>query len=193
MRLGYLHLKRAFDIAISAIALIAFSLIVLIIACIIAVFDGFPIMYWSDRVGVNGEIFQMPKLRTMKPETPVLATNLLNSPGAHMTRIGPFLRKTSLDELPQLWSIFIGNMSFVGPRPALFNQTKLIALRKDAQIDVLKPGLTGLAQINGRDKLNDELKVRFDEEYLKNISLGLDLKIIALTFLQVLFGKNVSH
>ncbi len=193
MRLGYLYLKRVFDVALSAIALITLSPIILIIACLIAVFDGLPIIYWSDRIGVNGKIFQMPKLRTMKPETPVVATNLLQSPDAHMSRFGPFLRKTSLDELPQLWSIFIGDMSFVGPRPALFNQTKLIALRKDLGLDDLRPGLTGLAQINGRDELNDEVKVRFDEEYSKNISFDLDLKIIALTFIQVLFGKNVSH
>lgn len=193
MKLEYLYLKRVFDVALSAIALMALSPIILIIACLIAIFDGLPIIYWSDRIGVNSKIFQMPKLRTMKPETPVVATNLLQSPDAHMSRFGPFLRKTSLDELPQLWSIFIGDMSFVGPRPALFNQTKLIALRKDLGLDDLRPGLTGLAQINGRDELNDEVKVRFDEEYSKNISFDLDLKIIALTFIQVLFGKNVSH
>lgn len=193
MKLGYLYLKRVFDVALSAIALITLSPIIFIIACLIAVFDGLPIIYWSDRIGVNGKIFQMPKLRTMKPKTPVVATNLLQSPDAHMSRFGSFLRKTSLDELPQLWSIFIGDMSFVGPRPALFNQTKLIALRKDLGLDDLRPGLTGLAQINGRDELNDEVKVRFDEEYSKNISFDLDLKIITLTFIQVLFGKNVSH
>lgn len=193
MKLGCWYLKRLLDLTLSAIALIMLFPIILIIACIIAVFDGLPIIYWSDRVGVNGKIFQMPKLRTMKPGTPALATDLLQSPEAHMTWFGPFLRKTSLDELPQLWSIFIGDMSFVGPRPALFNQTNLISLRKDAQIDGLRPGLTGLAQINGRDELSDELKVQFDEQYLKNISFSLDLKIIALTFIQVLFGKNVSH
>jgi len=193
VKLGYLYLKRVFDVTFSAIALITLSPILLTIACIIVVLDGLPIIYWSDRVGANGEIFQMPKFRTMKPGTPALATDLLQSPEAHMTWLGPFLRKTSLDELPQLWSILIDDMSFVGPRPALFNQTKLIALRKDAQIDELKPGLTGLAQINGRDELSDELKVQSDEQYLKNISFNLDLKIIALTFIQVLFGKNVSH
>jgi O-antigen biosynthesis protein WbqP len=193
MKLGYLYLKRILDVTLSAIALIMLFPIILIIACIIAVFDGLPIIYWSDRVGVNGKIFQMPKLRTMKPETPAVATNLLQSPEACMTWFGPFLRKTSLDELPQLWSILVGDMSFIGPRPALFNQTKLISLRKDAQIDKLRPGLTGLAQISGRDELSDELKVQFDEGYLKNISFNLDLKIIALTFIQVLCGKNVSH
>ncbi|MBU3607787.1 sugar transferase [Polynucleobacter nymphae] len=193
MKLKYLYLKRVFDVILSAIALMALSPIILIIAFIIAVFDGLPILYWSDRSGVNGKIFQMPKFRSMKPDTPVVATDLLQSPDAHMTPFGPFLRKTSLDELPQLWSILIGDMSFVGPRPALFNQTKLIALRKDARIDQLRPGLTGLAQISGRDELSDEVKVQFDEKYLKNISFDLDLKIIALTFIQVLFGKNVAH
>ena len=193
MKLGYLYLKRILDVTLSAIALVILSPILLIISCIIAAIDGLPIIYWSDRIGVNGKIFKMPKLRTMKPGTPVLATDLLQSPEAHMTWFGPFLRKTSLDELPQLWSILIGDMSFVGPRPALFNQTKLIALRKNIRIDELRPGLTGLAQINGRDELSDELKAQFDEQYLKNISFNLDLKIIALTFIQVLFGKNVSH
>lgn len=193
MKLKYLYLKRVFDVILSAIALMALSPIILIIAFIIAVFDGLPIIYWSERIGVNGKIFLMPKFRSMKPETPEVATDLLHSPDAHMTSFGPFLRKTSLDELPQLWSILIGDMSFVGPRPALFNQTKLIALRKDARIDQLRPGLTGLAQISGRDELSDEVKVQFDEKYLKNASFYWDLKIIALTFIQVLFGKNVAH
>jgi O-antigen biosynthesis protein WbqP len=193
MKLKYLYLKRVFDVILSAIALMALSPIILIIAFIIVVFDGLPILYWSDRSGVNGKIFQMPKFRSMKPETPAVATDLLQSPDDHMTLFGPFLRKASLDELPQLWSILIGDMSFVGPRPALFNQTKLIALRKDARIDQLRPGLTGLAQISGRDELSDEVKVQFDEKYLKNASFYWDLKIIALTFIQVLFGKNVAH
>ena len=193
MKLRYLYLKRVFDVALSAITLITFSPIILAIACTIVLLDGLPIIYWSDRIGVNGKIFQMPKFRSMKPEPPAVATNLLQSPDTFMTRLGPFLRKTSLDEFPQLWSILIGDMSFVGPRPALFNQTKLISLRKNTRIDELRPGLTGLAQINGRDELSDEVKVQFDEQYLKNISLNLDLKIIALTFIQVLFGKNVAH
>lgn len=193
MSLRYSNLKRAFDMALSIITLIALSPLIITICCIIAVFDGFPIIYWSDRVGVNSKIFQMPKFRTMRRETPVVATNLLQSPGAHMTRFGPLLRRTSLDELPQLWSILIGDMSFVGPRPALFNQNNLIALRKKARIDDLRPGLTGLAQINGRDDLDDGDKVQFDEKYLKNISFHLDLKIIALTFMQTIFSKNISH
>lgn len=193
MSLRYSNLKRAFDMALSIITLMALSPLIITICCIIAVFDGFPIIYWSDRVGVNSKIFQMPKFRTMRRETPVVATNLLQSPGAHMTRSGPWLRRTSLDELPQLWSILIGDMSFVGPRPALFNQNNLIALRKKARIDNLRPGLTGLAQINGRDDLDDGDKVQFDEKYLKNISFHLDLRIIALTFIQTIFSKNISH
>lgn len=193
MSLRYSNLKRAFDMALSIITLMVLSPLIITICCIIAVFDGFPIIYWSDRVGVNSKIFQMPKFRTMRRETPVVATNLLQSPGAHMTRSGPWLRRTSLDELPQLWSILIGDMSFVGPRPALFNQNNLIALRKKARIDNLRPGLTGLAQINGRDDLDDGDKVQFDEKYLKNISFHLDLRIIALTFIQTIFSKNISH
>lgn len=193
MSLRYSNLKRAFDMALSIITLMALSPLIITICCIIAVIDGFPIIYWSDRVGVNSKIFQMPKFRTMRRETPVVATNLLQSPGAHMTRSGPWLRRTSLDELPQLWSILIGDMSFVGPRPALFNQNNLIALRKKARIDNLRPGLTGLAQINGRDDLDDGDKVQFDEKYLKNISFHLDLRIIALTFIQTIFSKNISH
>lgn len=193
MSLRYSNLKRAFDMALSIIMLMALSPLIITICCIIAVFDGFPIIYWSDRVGVNSKTFQMPKFRTMRRETPVVATNLLQNPGAHMTRFGPLLRRTSLDELPQLWSILIGDMSFVGPRPALFNQNNLIALRKNARLDDLRPGLTGLAQINGRDELDDGDKVQFDEKYLKNISFHLDLKIIALTFIRTIFSKNISH
>ena len=193
MALKYLHFKRVFDVLISGTALIVLSPLMLIIACINLGLNGFPIIYWSKRIGCNSEIFQMPKFRTMKPEAPTVATDLLKSPDAYLTHMGAFLRKTSLDELPQLWSIFIGDMSFVGPRPALFNQTKLILIRKDLGIDQLKPGLTGLAQVNGRDDLTDIIKVHFDQIYLKNLSFYLDLKIIGLTFIQVLLGKNVSH
>lgn len=193
MRLDYLYFKRVFDLIFSSIALILLSPLMLMIALIIAGLDGLPIMYWSKRIGGNSRVFQMPKFRTMKPETPAVATDLLKNPDTYMTCLGPFLRQTSLDELPQLWSILIGDMSFVGPRPALFNQTKLIVIRKDAGIDQLKPGLTGLAQVNGRDELTDTIKVQFDQIYLKNISFYLDLKIIYLTFIQVLFRKNVSH
>ena len=193
MRFGYLKFKRVFDVTLSGILLVLFSPLILIITLIILVFEGFPIIYWSDRIGIKSSIFKMPKYRTMKRETPAVATNLLRDPDTYLTQIGPILRKTSLDELPQLWSILIGDMSFVGPRPALFNQIELVSARKRMGIDQLKPGLTGLAQVNGRDELTDEVKVQFDAQYLKNISIKLDLKIILITFTQVIFGKNVSH
>ena len=193
MKFGYLEFKRVFDVTLSGILLALLSPLILIITLIILIFDGFPIIYWSDRIGIKSSIFKMPKYRTMKRETPAVATNLLRNPDSYMTNMGPILRKTSLDELPQLWSIFIGDMSFVGPRPALFNQVELISARKRMGIDQLKPGLTGLAQVNGRDELTDDVKVQFDAQYLKNISINLDLKIILMTFTQVIFGKNVSH
>ena len=193
MKLGYLYLKRILDVTLSAIALIMLFPIILIIACIIAVFDGLPIIYWSDRVGVNGKIFQMPKLRTMKPDTPALASDLLQNPEAHMTRFGPFLRKTSLDELPQLWSILVGDMSFIGPRPALFNQDDLIALRTQYGVDKLVPGLTGWAQVNGRDELSIPIKVQYEVEYLQKQSFWFDMKILGLTFLKVVRRTGVSH
>jgi O-antigen biosynthesis protein WbqP len=193
VKFGYLEFKRVFDVTLSGILLALLSPLILIITLIILIFDGFPIIYWSDRIGIKSSIFKMPKYRTMKRETPAVATNLLRNPDSYMTNMGPILRKTSLDELPQLWSIFIGDMSFVGPRPALFNQVELISARKRMGIDQLKPGLTGLAQVNGRDELTDDVKVQFDAQYLKNISINLDLKIILMTFTQVIFGKNVSH
>ena len=193
MKIRYLYIKRGFDLALSTIALILLSPLLLFIASIMVVIDGLPIIHWSQRVGINGHVFKMPKFRTMKTMTPVVASDQLKNPISYITRVGGFLRKTSIDELPQLWSILVGDMSIVGPRPALINQAKLNKLRDETRITTLKPGLTGLAQINGRDKLTDEHKVYFDEMYLKNISFYLDLKIIFLTFLQVIFGKNVSH
>lgn len=193
MKRGYFSVKRALDVILSSAALVLLSPFILIIACCILVFDGPPVLYWSDRIGINSKIFKMPKFRTMKLDTPEVATDLLNSPHIHLTDLGPFLRKTSLDEVPQLWSILIGDMSFVGPRPALFNQTELIAKRRDGRIDILRPGLTGLAQVSGRDELSIDQKVQFDGEYMKNISFALDMKIIGLTFTKVLLGKNVSH
>jgi O-antigen biosynthesis protein WbqP len=193
VKFGYLEFKRVFDVILSGILLALLSPLILIITLIILIFDGFPIIYWSDRIGVKSGIFKMPKYRTMKRETPAVATNLLRNPDSYMANMGPILRRTSLDELPQLWSIFIGDMSFVGPRPALFNQVELISARKRMGVDQLKPGLTGLAQVNGRDELTDDIKVQFDAQYLKNISFNLDLKIILMTFTQVILGKNVSH
>ena len=151
------------------------------------------ILYWSERVGKDNTIFDMPKFRTMKIGTPKVATHLLGNPSDHLTIIGSFLRKTSLDELPQLWSILIGDMSLVGPRPALFNQYDLIELRTQFGVDKLTPGLTGWAQINGRDNISIREKVQFDVYYLTNISWSLDLKIILLTIYYAIRRVNVSH
>ena len=152
-----------------------------------------PVLYWSDRVGRQNVLFSMPKFRTMHVGTPVVATHLLRDPETHLTPIGSFLRRSSLDELPQLWCILKGEMSFVGPRPALFNQQDLIALRTAGGAHMLLPGLTGWAQINGRDELPIPTKVELDIEYLKRKSLGFDIKIMFLTFLKVIRSDNVSH
>lgn len=152
-----------------------------------------PVLYWSDRVGRRNRIFKMPKFRTMRLNTPAVATHLLSNPSAYLTPIGAFLRKTSLDELPQLWSILNGDMSFVGPRPALFNQDDLIALRTEKGVHHLVPGLTGWAQVNGRDELPIPQKVTFDEEYLRRQSLSFDLFILWRTFIKVLRRDGVSH
>jgi len=151
------------------------------------------VLYWSDRVGKNNIIFKMPKFRSMKVDTPVIASHLLADPQAALTPVGDFLRKSSLDELPQLWSILKGDMSFVGPRPALFNQYDLISLRTEKGVHVLVPGLTGWAQINGRDELPIPQKVDLDVEYLHYQSLWLDIKIIWQTFVKVLKKDGVSH
>lgn len=150
-------------------------------------------MYWSDRVGRHNKIFRMPKFRSMRIDTPTVPTHLLQNPDRWLTPIGSFLRKTSLDELPQLWNILKGDMSFVGPRPALFNQDDLIALRTDAGIHELLPGLTGWAQINGRDELPIHQKVQLDAEYLQRRSLLFDLKILWMTVLKVSLRDDVSH
>jgi len=152
-----------------------------------------PAIYWSERVGRNNKIFRMPKFRTMRVDTPTVPTHLMSDPEAYVTSIGKFLRRTSLDELPQLLSILVGDMSLVGPRPALFNQNDLIALRTEAGVDKMTPGLTGWAQINGRDDLSILVKVRFDVEYMRRRSFWLDMKIIVLTFVSVLHRRGVSH
>lgn len=152
-----------------------------------------PALYWSERLGRHNQIFKMPKFRTMQVGTPVLATHQLKDPEKYLTLIGPFLRKSSLDELPQLWSILIGDMSFVGPRPALFNQEDLIALRTQYGIDQLLPGLTGWAQVNGRDELSILIKVEYEVEYLQKQSFWFDMKILVLTFLKVVRRAGVSH
>jgi O-antigen biosynthesis protein WbqP len=152
-----------------------------------------PALHWSKRVGRRNAIFLMPKFRTMRTGTPDVATHLLADPDRWITPFGRFLRRTSLDELPQLWSVLVGHMSLVGPRPALFNQDDLVALRTQAGVDVLRPGLTGWAQINGRDELPIPEKVRLDREYLEKMSLGFDLKIMAGTARAAVTGRGVSH
>lgn len=186
-------MKRLFDVSASAIALLLLFLPSLIIAIAICLTSKGPAIYWSNRVGRDNKNFRMPKFRTMKIETPTLASHLLVDPDQYLTPIGRFLRRTSLDEIPQLWSILIGEMSLVGPRPALFNQSDLVAQRAEYGIDKLLPGLTGWAQINGRDELAIKDKVRLDYEYLQKCSLVFDLKILFLTTCRVVFGHGVSH
>ena len=186
-------LKRSFDIAGASVMTLFFFLPILLLALVIRMTSEGPAIYWSDRVGRHNRIFKMPKFRTMRVDTPAVATHLMIDADAYITPVGRFLRKTSLDELPQLWSILVGDMSFVGPRPALFNQYDLIRLRSDAGVDTLKPGLTGWAQINGRDELPVSEKVKFDEQYLQQHSLLFDLKIMLLTFVKVVRRQGISH
>lgn len=186
-------LKRAFDLVLGTVALVILAVPLIIIAIAVKLTSPGPVLYWSDRVGVRNSIFRMPKFRSMRIDAPVVATHLLKNPDQWLTPIGSFLRKTSLDELPQLLSILRGDMSFVGPRPALFNQDDLIALRTQAGVDGLVPGLTGWAQINGRDDLPIPVKVEFDAEYLKRRSFWFDMKIIWLTFIKVIREDNVDH
>ena len=174
------------------LALILFP-IVLVISVLIKLSSSGDIFFCSKRVGIENKIFLMPKFSTMRPDTPKVATHLLHDPEQYYTRVGSFLRKTSLDEIPQLLSILKGDMSFIGPRPALFNQDDLIKLRTEKGIHQLMPGVTGWAQVNGRDELSIPVKVQFDEYYLKNRSWFLDLKIVFLTLLRVLGMKGVSH
>jgi O-antigen biosynthesis protein WbqP len=185
--------KRTFDLFL-ALALSAIFLVpILFIAALVRFTSPGPALYWSQRYGKNNSLFSMPKFRTMKIDAPEVATHLLENPASYLTSIGPFLRKMSLDELPQLWSILCGDMSFVGPRPALFNQIDLVELRTQCGVDSLTPGLTGWAQINGREELPIAEKVALDKDYLKNQSLLLDIKILWLTLFAVLDQKGVSH
>jgi O-antigen biosynthesis protein WbqP len=188
-----LTLKRLFDFVCSSMAFIFLAIPMLITALAVRLTSPGPILYWSDRVGKNNIIFKMPKFRTMRTDTPAVATHLLGDPDRWLTPIGKFLRKSSLDELPQLLSILTGKMSVVGPRPALFNQNDLIALRTEKEVHRLTPGLTGWAQINGRDELPIPVKVEFDEWYLHNRSFKLDLKIIVMTFIKVVKKEGVTH
>lgn len=188
-----MRLKRCFDIFLTLIALLFLWIPLMITALLVRITSKGPILYWSQRVGKNNTLFWMPKFRSMWTETPAVATHLLENPDKALTPIGSFLRKSSLDELPQLWSILKGDMSFVGPRPALYNQNDLIAQRTEADVHTLPPGLTGWAQINGRDELPIPEKVALDTEYLRRRSFWFDLKIIVLTFLKVLKKEGVTH
>lgn len=186
-------MKRLFDFLLAIFAALVLVLPVIVVGLLVRLTSPGPVVYWSDRVGRNNKLFKMPKFRTMLLDTPAVATHLLSNPGQFLTPIGSFLRRSSLDELPQLWSILKGDMSFVGPRPALFNQDDLVLLRTRYGVDKIKPGLTGWAQINGRDELPIPKKVQLDVEYMKHQSFWFDLKIIFLTFLRVLKKDGIAH
>jgi O-antigen biosynthesis protein WbqP len=186
-------MKRSLDIALTLLMLLLFAAPILFIAICVSLTSRGPIFYWSERIGQQNKIFKMPKFRSMRIDAPEVATHLLYNPDQWLTPIGSFLRKSSLDELPQLWSILKGDMSFVGPRPALYNQDDLIALRTQAGVHLLKPGLTGWAQVNGRDELPIPEKVKLDGVYLQRQSFWFDAYIIWMTFLKVLRRDGVSH
>ncbi len=186
-------MKRLFDFALALVALSLLALPILIVALAVRMTSPGPVLYWSDRVGRNNRVFKMPKFRSMRIDTPAVATHLLQDPAKWLTPIGSFLRRSSVDELPQLWSILKGDMSLVGPRPALFNQDDLIALRTKHGIHQLLPGLTGWAQVNGRDELPIAEKILLDVEYLRRRSFLFDLKILWLTASKVLAREGVSH
>ena len=186
-------MKRLFDLFLAINAAIVLLVPICIVAILVRVTSKGPALYWSDRVGIKNAIFKMPKFRSMKVDTPAVATHLLKDPKSVLTPIGDFLRKSSLDELPQLWCILKGDMSFVGPRPALFNQDDLIALRTEKGVHKLIPGLTGWAQVNGRDELPIPQKVALDVEYIERRSFFFDIYILWLTFMKVLKRDGVSH
>ena len=186
-------MKQCFDVIVSLSFLMILCIPMLIISLLIKLTSKGPVLYWSDRVGRNNRIFQMPKFRTMRIDTPPVATHLLENPDEYLTPIGIVLRKFSLDELPQLWSVIKGDMSLVGPRPALYNQDDLIELRTKKGIHGLVPGITGWAQINGRDELPIPTKVEYDEYYMKNRSVFVDLKILYITLLRVVKAEGVRH
>ncbi|MFJ2995276.1 sugar transferase [Pandoraea sp. NPDC087047] len=186
-------MKRIFDFSVALAAGLVLLVPILIVAVLVRVTSRGPALYWSDRVGRDNRIFRMPKFRSMRVDTPAVATHLLPDPKACLTPIGGTLRRTSLDELPQIWSILRGDMSLVGPRPALFNQDDLIELRTRYGVHTLRPGLTGWAQINGRDELPIPVKVEFDVQYLKRRSFLFDFKILVATFVKVLHRDGVSH
>ena len=185
--------KRLFDLFLGLCVAFVLVLPIIFVAILVRLTSQGPSLYWSDRVGKGNVIFRMPKFRSMRAGTPAVATHLLQEPKVYLTPIGSFLRKSSLDELPQLWSILVGDMSFVGPRPALFNQDDLIALRTEKGVYQLVPGLTGWAQVNGRDELPIPAKVALDVEYLERRSLAFDIRILWLTFVKVIKRDGVSH
>ena len=186
-------MKRFFDLTLALVASPLLALPMLLIALAVKLTSKGPVLYWSDRVGRNNEIFRMPKFRSMRTDAPEVATHLFSNYGAYLIRIGPFLRKTSLDELPQIYSILKGDLSFVGPRPALHNQDDLVALRTEYGVHELTPGLTGWAQVNGRDELPITVKVKYDCEYLRKRTLLFDIRILLRTIVQVLRGQGVTH
>ena len=186
-------MKRIFDFFLAVIIFILLIMIMMFIIVAVRLSSKGPVLYWSDRVGRNNKIFKMPKFRSMLIDTPAVATHLLDNPDSYLSPIGGFLRLSSLDELPQLFSVLRGDMSFVGPRPALFNQEDLIALRTEKGVDKLLPGITGWAQVNGRDELSIPDKVALDVEYLNRQSFWFDIKILWMTFLKVVKRDGVSH
>jgi O-antigen biosynthesis protein WbqP len=189
----YIVAKRMLDLALGVMVTFILALPLLVVAVIVKLTSKGPIIYWSTRIGRQNEPFDMPKFRTMRVDAPIVATHLMVDPDQYLTAVGGVLRKSSLDELPQLWSILKGDMSFVGPRPALFNQRDLIELRTAKGVHSLLPGLTGWAQINGRDELSVEDKVRFDAEYLRLRSLTFDIAILISTCIRVLKRDGISH
>ena len=186
-------MKRIFDLTIGLLLFVLLVIPMLFLSFVVRATSKGPVLYWSDRVGQRNKIFRMPKFRTMKLDTPAIATHLMTNPDTFLSPIGEFLRRTSLDELPQLFSILNGDMSFVGPRPALFNQENLIDLRTEKGVDQLVPGLTGWAQVNGRDELPIPEKVALDVEYMERMSFWFDLKILGMTFLKVVRKDGVLH
>ena len=185
--------KRAFDMVLAFLLLFLACPLLFVLAVLIKATSRGPILHWSNRIGKNNKIFRMPKFRSMRIDTPQVATHLLADPSAYLTPIGGFLRRTSFDELPQLFSILVGDLNFVGPRPALFNQDDLVALRTERGIHKLAPGLTGWAQVNGRDELPIPVKVQFDYEYLQRRSLQFDWLIICMTVVKVVRGEGIRH
>ncbi|WP_370660191.1 sugar transferase [Massilia glaciei] len=186
-------MKRILDFCMALLAAMLFLLPLLVVSLLVKLTSKGPVLYWSNRVGRDNALFSMPKLRTMQVETPVVATHLLQDPDQFLTPIGGFLRKSSLDELPQLWCILRGDMSVVGPRPALFNQHNLISMRTEQGVHKIRPGLTGWAQVNGRDELPIPEKVKLDVDYVKRQSLVFDMKVILLTILKVVRRDGVTH